>query len=69
MKMERVEGQRRESKPRNGPMWNKKKETGKRKEGKREKSEAAAEGRGVGDTSLGEGDESALWQLACVLSS
>lgn len=57
---------------RNGPIWDKKKEMGKRKEGKRERSEAAKEGREVRDTdtvSLGEGDESASWHLACVLSS
>lgn len=62
-------GKRTESKPRNGPIRNKKKGMGKRKRGKREKSEAAMEGREVRDASLGEGNDSASWQLACVLSS
>lgn len=66
--MERIEASGGSQSRGNGPIWNKKKEMGKRKEGKREESEAAMEGREARDT-LGEGDESALRQLACVLSS
>lgn len=57
-------GKRTESNSRNGPIWNKKKEMGKRKEGKRERSEAAKEGREVRDNPVSLGEEVSLMAVS-----